>query len=62
MFALDPNHRISGRMWDTVLVAFQKQVRVAQDREALPTVAVIDSQSVKTTEKGGLVAMTATKK
>jgi len=47
---------------DTVLVALQKQVRVAQERDALPTVAVIDSQSAKTTEKGGLVAMTATKK
>ena len=47
---------------DTVLIALQVQVRVAQDRDALPTVAVIDSQSAKTTEKGGLVAMTATKK
>ena len=49
-------------VWDTVLVALQMQVRVAQHRNALPTVAVIDSQSVKTTEKGGLVAMTATKR
>jgi putative transposase len=49
-------------VWDTVLVALQRQVRVAQGRDELPTVAVIDSQSVKTTEKGGLVAMTATKK
>jgi len=52
----------SGRMWDTVLVALQIQVRVAQHRDGLPTVAVIDSQSAKTTEKGGLVAMMATKK
>jgi len=51
-----------GRMWDTVLVTLQQQVRVAQHREALPTVAVIDSQSAKTTEKGGLAAMTATKR
>jgi len=49
-------------VWDTVLTALQMQVRVAQDRDALPTVAVIDSQSAKTTEKGGLAAMTATKK
>jgi len=49
-------------IWDTVLVALQMQVRVAQDRDALPTVAVIDSQSAKTTEKGGHVVMTATKK
>jgi len=49
-------------VWNTVLVALQMQVRVAQGREALPTVAVIDSQSAKTTEKGGLVAMTATKR
>jgi len=49
-------------VWDIVLAALQKQVRVAQNRNALPTVAVIDSQSVKTTEKGGLVAMMVTKK
>ena len=49
-------------VWDTVLVALQMQVRVAQARDALPTVAMIDSQSAKTTEKGGLAAMTATKR
>ena len=49
-------------VWDTVLVALQKQVRVAQHREVLPTVAVIDSQSAKTTEKGGLATLTATKR
>lgn len=49
-------------VWDKVLATLQGQVRVAQDRQALPTVAVVDSQSTKTTEKGGLVAGTAPKK
>ena len=42
-------------VWHIVLTALQQKVRVAQGRQELPTVAVIDSQSSKTTEKGGLV-------
>jgi len=42
--------------WDTVLAALQPQVRVALGRDALPTVAVIHSQSSKTTEPGALWA------
>lgn len=42
-------------VWDKVLAALQQKVRVAQGRRELPTVAIIDSQSSKTTEKGGLV-------
>ena len=39
-------------VWDKVLTVLQQQVRVAQGRSELPTVAVIDSQSSKSTEKG----------
>ncbi|MBK8168495.1 MAG: transposase [bacterium] len=39
-------------LWDQVLGALQPMVRQAQGWNAYPTVAVIGSQSVKTTEKG----------
>lgn len=42
------------RLHDTL----RRRVRVGADREAEPSVAVVDSQSVKTTEKGGLAATT----
>jgi putative transposase len=34
------------------------QVRLRAGREPLPTAAILDSQSVRTTEKGGFAAMT----
>lgn len=37
--------------------ALRNQVREAADRDAEPTAGIMDSQSVKTTEKGALVAM-----
>ena len=45
--------------WDQVVEALRVEVRYAQGRKALPTAAVIDTQSVKTTEKGGLAVTTA---
>lgn len=46
-------------VWDAVLEALRVEVRYAQGRTAHPTAASVDSQSVKTSEKGGLVATTA---
>ena len=48
--------------WDKVVEALRVEVRYAQGRKELPTAAVIDTQSIKTTEKGGLVVMTAPRK
>ena len=47
--------------WDTVLDALRIEMRYAQGRSAHPTAASVDSQSVKSTEKGGLVAMMESK-
>jgi putative transposase len=40
-------------VWEHANAALTRQSRVAQGREATPSLAIIDSQSVQTTEKGG---------
>ena len=42
--------------------ALRERLRLAEGRDASPSGAIVDSQSVKTTEKGGLVAMMLTKR
>ena len=49
--------RVDGT-WQKMHDSLRTQTRVASGREESPSVAVLDSQSVKTTEKGGLAAMT----
>lgn len=44
-------------VWQQMNDALRTQVRRAAGREDSPSAAILDSQSVKTTEKGGLAAM-----
>ena len=42
--------------WERLNTELRQQVRQAAGREAEPSAAIIDSQSLKTTQKGGLAA------
>jgi putative transposase len=44
--------------WERINATLRAQVRVKDGREAQPSLLIGDSQSVKTTEKGGPAAMT----
>lgn len=46
--------------WERVRQALHRQVRQAQGRDPEPSAAILDSQSVKTGQKGGLGATTPT--
>lgn len=48
--------------WERVHEALRTKARMAVGREAEPSAAIVDSQSVKTTEKGGPEATTLGRK
>lgn len=45
-------------VWETINAALRERARRRVGREATPSAAILDSQSAKTTEKGGRAATT----
>lgn len=49
-------------VWEQIHTALREQTRRHLGREATPSAAILDSQSVKTSQKGGHAASTPTKR
>ena len=53
---------VQSDVWEELHDLLREEVRVQADRETSPSAAVIDSQTVKTTDKGGRAATTGARK